>query len=308
MVIYSYDANGILLRAIKNRTGDELSTTLESAFDYLTERGFKPKFHIMDNEAAIKTINMIKRQKINLQLAPPDLHRRSPAERAIRTAKNHILSGLASTHDKFPTHLWCRLIQQAEMTLNMLRPCRTNPKLSAYTALEGEFNFERTPLAPPDTGGTITAETFSCTQDNKFRIPEVTPEEELWTAAKNLTKAITKNSGPKSFIGDKIDELKKLNKIFVQRIQQCTKNPPLEQNNEPYQQPRVEPQQKEIETEDPEPRVVEPTMTNNDEPPELVDEDETPSYEEWQRHINQTTDELKTPKRLISRSPIKYNR
>lgn len=83
MVIYSYDANGILLRAIKNRTGDELSTTLESAFDYLTERGFKPKFHIMDNEAAIKTINMIKRQKINLQLAPPDLHRRSPAERAI---------------------------------------------------------------------------------------------------------------------------------------------------------------------------------------------------------------------------------
>lgn len=308
MVIYSYDANGILLRAIKNRTGDELSTTLESAFDYLTERGFKPKFHIMDNEAAIKTINMIKRQKINLQLAPPDLHRRSPAERAIRTAKNHILSGLASTHDKFPTHLWCRLIQQAEMTLNMLRPCRTNPKLSAYTALEGEFNFERTPLAPPDTGGTITAETFSCTQDNKFRIPEVTPEEELWTAAKNLTKAITKNSGPKSFIGDKIDELKKLNKIFVQRIQQCTKNPPLEQDNEPYQQPRVEPQQKEIETEDPEPRVVEPTMTNNDEPPELVDEDETPSYEEWQRHINQTTDELKTPKRLISRSPIKYNR
>ena len=220
MVVHSCNANGILLRAIKNRTGDELRTTLESVFDCLTERGFKPKFHMMDKEAAIKTINMIKRQKINLQLAPPDLHRRSPAERAIRTAKNHLLSGLARMRDKFPAHLWCRLIQQAEMMLNMLRPCGTNPKLSAHAALEGEFNFERTPLAPPgmkvimhkkpgkrstwsyygkigwcigpemlhckcikccvpDAGGTITAETFSCTQDNKFRIPKVAPQEEL---------------------------------------------------------------------------------------------------------------------------------
>ena len=35
------------------------------------------------------------------------------------------------------------------MTLNMLRPCRTNPRMPACTALEGEFNYERTPLAPP---------------------------------------------------------------------------------------------------------------------------------------------------------------
>ena len=150
MVVYCYDANAILLLPIKNRSAGELTKTLEDVFDYLTQRGFKPKFHIMDNEAAKETINMIKhKKKIDLQLAPPDLHRRSPAERAIRTAKNHILSGIASTHDQFPTHLWCRLIAQGEMTLNMLRPCRKNPKLSAYTALEGEFNYERTPLVPP---------------------------------------------------------------------------------------------------------------------------------------------------------------
>ena len=70
----------------------------------------------------------------------------------------------------------------------------------------------------PDTGGTITAETFTCAHDNKFRIPEVTPEEELWTAAQNLTKAITRNPGKRSFIGEKIDELKKLNTIFKERI------------------------------------------------------------------------------------------
>ena len=129
MVVYCYDANAILLLPIKNRSAGELTKTLEDVFDYLTQRGFKPKFHIMDNEAAKETINMIKhKKKINLQLAPPDLHRRSPAERAIRTAKNHILSGIASTHDQFPTHLWCRLIAQGEMTLNMIRPCRTNPR------------------------------------------------------------------------------------------------------------------------------------------------------------------------------------
>jgi len=66
----------------------------------------------------------------------------------------------------------------------------------------------------PDTGGTITAETFTCAHDNKFRTPEVTPEEELWTAAQNLTKAITRNPGKRSFIGEKIDELKKIKHNF----------------------------------------------------------------------------------------------
>ena len=34
------------------------------------------------------------------------------------------------------------------MTLNMLRPCRLNPKMSAYCSLEGEFSYNHTPLAP----------------------------------------------------------------------------------------------------------------------------------------------------------------
>lgn len=37
------------------------------------------------------------------------------------------------------------------MTLNMLRPCRQNPALSLHEALEGSFNFEATPMAPPGT-------------------------------------------------------------------------------------------------------------------------------------------------------------
>jgi hypothetical protein len=48
-------------------------------------------------------------------------------------------------------HLWDRLIDQANRTLNMLRPSRKNPLVSAYTQLEGTFDYNKTPLAPPGT-------------------------------------------------------------------------------------------------------------------------------------------------------------
>ena len=82
---------------------------------------------------------------------PPHIHRRNSAERAIQTFKNHFIAGLASTDPNFPLSNWCRLLPQAELTLNLLRPSQLNPKLSAYAQLEGAFDFNRTPLAPPGT-------------------------------------------------------------------------------------------------------------------------------------------------------------
>ena len=88
---------------------------------------------------------------IEYQLMPPHIHRRNSAKRAIQTFKNHFIAGLASTDPNFPLSNWCRLLPQAELTLNLLRPSRLNPKLSAYALLEGTFDFTRTPLAPPGT-------------------------------------------------------------------------------------------------------------------------------------------------------------
>ena len=82
---------------------------------------------------------------------PPHIHRRNSAERAIQTFGNHFIAGLASTDSNFPLSNWCRLLPQAELTLNLLRPSRLNPKLSTYAQLEGAFDFTRTPLAPPGT-------------------------------------------------------------------------------------------------------------------------------------------------------------
>ena len=49
----------------------------------------------------------------------------------------------------FPMHLWDKTIPQAELTLNLLRQSRLNPKLSAWKQLHGRYDFNSTPIAPP---------------------------------------------------------------------------------------------------------------------------------------------------------------
>ena len=86
---------------------------------------------------------------ITYQLVPPVMHRRNAAERCIRTFKNNFVDGPSSKDNRFTLHLWDRLLPQATITLNMLRASRRNPKMSAYTTLGGEFDTNKTPLAPP---------------------------------------------------------------------------------------------------------------------------------------------------------------
>jgi hypothetical protein len=88
---------------------------------------------------------------LDYQLVPPHVHRRNAAERAIQTFKNHLLAFLATCDPDFPVSEWDRLLFQAELTLNLLRSSRVNPKLSSYAYLFGNFDFNKTPLAPPGT-------------------------------------------------------------------------------------------------------------------------------------------------------------
>ena len=83
------------------------------------------------------------------QLVPPHNHRTNLAERAIQTFKNHFKAGLSSLHPDFPIAEWDRLLPQAFLTLNLLRQATANPNLSAYAYLFGNFDFNKTPLAPP---------------------------------------------------------------------------------------------------------------------------------------------------------------
>jgi hypothetical protein len=60
-------------------------------------------------------------------------------------------------------HLWDRLPPQVIFTLNMLRTSRINPKISAATHLDGQYGYNRAPMAPPCTI-IITHETPNCRQ------------------------------------------------------------------------------------------------------------------------------------------------
>ena len=103
----------------------------------------------MDNEASAELKLAMEDNNTTYQLVPPHDHRNNLAERAIQTFKHHFKAGLASTDPNFPLSEWDRLLERANLTLNLLRSSRVNPKLSGYTYLFGEFNFNATPLPPP---------------------------------------------------------------------------------------------------------------------------------------------------------------
>ena len=116
----------------------------------LKATGLQPTFHILDNEVSTDLIEFLKTdEKITVQLPPAGCHRRNAAERAIRTLKTHFISGLCTAHKNFPLNKWGSLLPQAVITLNLLRTSRINPKLSAHALLNGPYDFNATPMAPP---------------------------------------------------------------------------------------------------------------------------------------------------------------
>ena len=151
MVLYDYDSNAILAEPLKSRKQQEILRAYKVLVNCLEKRGLRPKLQTLDNEASQLLKDEMDSRRIKWQLVPPDIHRRNAAERAIRTYKNHVLAGLASTDPNFPLHLWDRIIKQATTTLNLLRQSRINPRLSAEAQLNGQFDFNATPMAPPGT-------------------------------------------------------------------------------------------------------------------------------------------------------------
>jgi hypothetical protein len=89
---------------------------------------------------------------INFQQVPPKEHCVNAAERAIRTFKNHFVSVLCTVDSQYPLTEWDRLLPQTLLTLNLLHSSRIHPfALSAHASLFGNFDFNRTLIAPSGT-------------------------------------------------------------------------------------------------------------------------------------------------------------
>ena len=131
-IAYSYGANGILFEAMKSKHDSEILRVFDKVYKKITSRGIKPTFHVMDNESSSAVMDWLQRVKqVDAHKLSLHNHRANISERMIETGKHHLISVIAGTDEKFPITQWVRLIPQTQRTLNMIRPCRINPKLSA---------------------------------------------------------------------------------------------------------------------------------------------------------------------------------
>ena len=151
LVGYHYDTNyihGIALRVHKGQSITEAWCELNNIFK---KAGVAPETFVLDNETSKELIEAFDNENISYQLVTPYKYRNNQAERATQTCKSHFKAGLAATDPNFPLSEWDRFILQANLTLNLLRAARSNPKLSAYSYIHGNFDFSSTPMTPPGT-------------------------------------------------------------------------------------------------------------------------------------------------------------
>lgn len=132
LILHHLDSNAILAEPIQTRHSLDILKAFKSMHTYITNKGFKIEHHILDNECPQALVDYFQTNNIKHQLVPPYIHRVNRAERAIQTFKHHFIAGLSSTPSTFPMYLWCRLIPQAVITLNLLRQSNTNTCISSY--------------------------------------------------------------------------------------------------------------------------------------------------------------------------------
>eukprot|EP00804_Cyclotella_cryptica_P020406 CCRYP_012624-RA/>CCRYP_012624-RA protein AED:0.67 eAED:0.42 QI:0/0/0/0.75/0/0/4/0/921 len=151
VIFYVVDANYIKSYPIKSCHRTELIKAYTNVYNFLRTWGYRPQLHKLDNEMSQDVEEFIAENNTKHQYTPPHMHRTNPAERAIRTWKNHFVAIRAGTPSTYRLSNWCKDLEQTDITLNMMRPCTQNPKLSAHKAMEGMFSFNTTPMVPIST-------------------------------------------------------------------------------------------------------------------------------------------------------------
>ena len=76
------------------------------------------------------------------------MHINNAVEWTIYTFKDQFIAGLYTTDPDLTMQNWDYLIEQAEITLNLIRHSRLNSRLSAYSHLNIEFYLNCTPVYP----------------------------------------------------------------------------------------------------------------------------------------------------------------
>ena len=77
------------------------------------------------------------------------MHLRNIAKCMIRTFKAHLISIIFGVDPQFSIKRWDLLLNQAKITVNLLRTLKLDPTKSAWEFINGPFNYNATPMVPP---------------------------------------------------------------------------------------------------------------------------------------------------------------
>ena len=106
MITYHCDSNAIIAAPFKSCADKHRLLAYGAIMQRLKYSNILVDLQILDNEASSKYKCIIKAEwVVGYQLVPPHIHRRNPAERAIRTFKAHFVSVLAIIAKTFPKNL-----------------------------------------------------------------------------------------------------------------------------------------------------------------------------------------------------------
>ena len=135
---------------MKSRESTSMVEAFQNVYEYLKKCGHKPKLNVMDNECSDAVKDYLQKEETRIKFVEADNHSVNASERAMQTIKNHFLAGLATVAKEFPIQLWCELLMQCQLTINLLHTSRLDPTKSAFEILEGKFDYNRTPICSPD--------------------------------------------------------------------------------------------------------------------------------------------------------------
>ena len=133
MISYHCNSNAILHEPFKTKSDKHCIPAYNAIRRRIAAMGHRVNLQILDSKASGEYKRTIEEVwKSTYQLVHPDMHHRNAAERTIRTFKAHFLAILAGVSPKFPSYMWDKLLEQAELTLNLMRHATVDPSKSAW--------------------------------------------------------------------------------------------------------------------------------------------------------------------------------
>ena len=132
MILYHFDSNVIISAPFKSCADKYILLAYNSIMQSLKDRNMLVDLQMLDIEASAGYKFIVQLNgRCNINLVTPHIHLRNADKCTIRIFKSHFLSIFSGTVHNFPQKFWDLLLQQAELTLNIILQASRNPKISA---------------------------------------------------------------------------------------------------------------------------------------------------------------------------------